>query len=771
MDGIAFVSGCYWVSSKTNSTFPKSGLVILNTCENHPSKNNYFRLPKEKPSIWQIPLQRLLLYHQLAYMSSNIVAQKVENNNLESSKPCTHGKYSIVKLNREITRLCDAGNFPSALQLLEKMESEGYKPDNYTFHCMIRSLTKRGEERLARYCLKLMLDKGWLPCTESVNLLMKQYFVESSRAVERASLLFRRMKELQVPLDSYTYNSLLHVYALNGQVVLMEQLFEDMCKEERFVDWNTLSIMLKGYCKAGNVEKLVCFLSNAAKDSKLKGQLNIGVYNCYVDSLLQLGQMNTAERILQHIFDHESLYDPNIYTYNTFLKLMRERQDSVGAMQILDRMKEKGVVPDIYSFGIVADCLCRSDRIEKAMLLRDKMNHISSESRTVYYNILLKGCKRMKEGALEMGWTIVDKMSQDQVLPDSITFVALLEICGEVKDIDATRTVVRNMMNSKKKVSIEAINTGLSVFCRMKVPIEESLQLVKWAKEQGIAPDTITYNILIDHAFRSKDWERGESLLKELQTQGLKPDRTTYNYLIRAYSNSNQYAKVIATFKEMNKRNFIPNEQSCSCLVRVFHIQGNEAAALQVLNLMERCYSPRNNASVLAFVRAYITLGRLQDALRVKGMLSRASGRLWKTVLTVLMDAFATIGDIQVVEGLLRELGELLDNPIVDPIHNGIYIKALCNAFQHEKAFQLLKRDSRCDIIWYNTLLHSLAKLGDMDKLSQVLHYMKERGIAHDPHTNYAIRPIMQKFANLLSELHRTKQTRRKPPPSNPLHF
>ncbi|EME30365.1 mitochondrial protein translocase, MPT family [Galdieria sulphuraria] len=665
-------------------------------------------------------------------------------------------KKSISKLNKEISRLCDSGDFLVAVKILEGLEVSNVQPDSSTYHCMIRSLTKRGEEKLARHCLTLMLEKGLLPCTESVNLLMKQYFIQSPRALEKASSLFRRMKELQVPLDAYTYNSLLHVYALNGQVTLMEQLFEDMNRQERLVDWNTLSIMLKGYCKAGDVQKLVVFLSEAAKNPKLEGQLNIGVYNCYVDSLLQLGQMNTAEKILEHIFAHEAIYQPTIYTYNTLLKLQRERQDDIRAMQILDDMKEKGVVPDIYSFCIVADCLCRKGKMKEAMLLRQRMEHISRESRTVYYNILLKGCKMLKESALEMGWSILDKMSQDQILPDSISFVTMLEVCNEVKDIDSARMMVRSMMNSKKKISIEAINTGLSVFCKMKTAIEESFQLLKWAKENGIEPDTISYNILLDHAFRLRDWERGEKIFKELQTQGLKPDATTYNYLIRAYSNSNQYAKVVATFKEMNKRNFIPNEQSCSSLVRVFHIQGNDAAALQVLNLMERHYSPRNDPSILAFVRAYISMGRLQDALGMKRMLSRKTGRLWKTIVTILMDAFASIGDLRVVEDLLDEMRGFQNDNILDPIHTGIYIKALCNACEHEKAFQVLKKDSRHDIIWYNTLLHSLAKLGEMDKLSQVLYYMQEQGIAHDEHTHYAIRPVMQKFATLLSEHHRT---------------
>ncbi|GJQ10491.1 hypothetical protein GpartN1_g2282.t1 [Galdieria partita] len=769
MDRVAFVSCFYWVPSKaTTYASTNSCFIILKTTVNGSNKNcralrNIICTPKV--CRWTRQNQRRLdSYDRIPFVcnTTHIIAQRIESDHLHPSKLFFgEGKKSIAKLNKELSRLCDVGNFPEALKILEGMEVSNVLPDNITYHCMIRSLTKRGEERLARYCLKLMLERGLLPCTESVNLLMKQYFVQSSRALEKASLLFRRMKELQVPLDAYTYNSLLHVYALNGQVTLMEQLFEEMNKQERLVDWNTLSIMLKGYCKAGDVQKLVGFLSEAAKNPKLEGQLNIGVYNCYVDSLLQLGQLNTAERILEHIFGHEAIYQPTIYTYNTLLKLQRERQNDVRSMQILDDMKEKGVVPDIYSFCIIADCLCRKGKMKEAMSLRQRMDHISRESRTVYYNILLKGCKFLKNGALETGWTILDKMSQDQISPDSISFVTLLEICNEVKDIESARIVVRSMMISKQRISIEAVNTGLSVFCKMKAPIEESFQLMKWAKENRIAPDTISYNILIDHAFRWRDWEQGEKIFKELQTQGLKPDATTYNYLIRAYSNSNQYAKVVATFKEMNKRNFTPNEQSCSSLVRVFHIQGNEAAALQVLNLMERCHSPRNDPSILAFVRAYIVVGRLQDALRMKKMLSKETGRLWKTVVTILMDAFASMGDLPVVQDLLAEISHFENSNTLDPIHKGIYIKALCNACEHERAFQLLKEDSRHDIIWYNTLLHSLAKIGEMDKLSQVLHYMQERGIPHDEHTKYAMRPLMQKFASLLSEYHRTKHANR----------
>jgi len=720
--------GCFYGPSKI--TFSKSYFDIITTVIKYPNyRNNNFITPKRtwKQGIWR-PYGKLPIvwsYEQTPFdntVNSNILAEKVENVDF---KPIQI--FSVSNLNREIARLCETGNFLTALKVLERTnDSNCIKPDSSTYHCMIRWLTKRGEERLARYCLKLMLERGLKPYTESVNLLMKQYFVESMRAVERASLLFERMKELNVPLDSYTYNSLLHVYAVNGQVGLMEHLWEDMVKENRLVDWNTLSIMLKGYCKAGDVQKLNTFLSEAEKNPKLVNQLHIGVYNCYVDSLLQLGQLKEAETVLQRIFDNETAYQPTIYTYNTLLKLQRERKDDIRAMQILQRMKEKETEPDIYSFCIVADCLCRNDKMETAMSLRDKMDHISRENRTVYYNILLKGCKMKKDRALETAWRILDKMTNDQVLPDSISFVSLLEICYEMKDLNSVRTVIQIMFNSKKRIAVEAINTGLSVLCKMKAPLEESLQLMKWAKENHILPDTISYNILIDHAFRWRDWEQGEKIFKELLSQGLKPDATTYNYLIRAYSNSNQYGKVVGTFKEMKKRNFTPNEQSCSCLVRVFHLQGNEEAAMQVLHLMERCHSPRNDPSILAFVRAYIAVGRLQDALGMKKLLSQERERLWKTVVTILMDAFASVGDVRVVEELMEEVRMLLHHKeMLDPIHTGIYIKALCNACQHDKAFQVLKEDSRCDIIWYNTLLHSLAKLGQVEKLSQVLHYMQ----------------------------------------------
>eukprot|EP00871_Galdieria_phlegrea_P000885 jgi/Galph1/1798/GphlegSOOS_G497.1 len=517
----------------------------------------------------------------------------------------------LARYNQQLWELCKNDEISLAFEVLKEMGEKDVEPDSFTYHCFVRYFANKGDERTARYYIRLMLEKDIQPLTKSVNILLRQYFVKSSRAVEKASLLFERMKEKQVPLDYSTYNSLLHVFALNGEII--------------------------------------------------------------------------------------------------------------------DSMERKGISPDIYSFCIVGESLCRNGRWQEAVSLRERMRHIPLDKMTHYYNVLLRGCKLDKPRDLCKAFALIEDMKKEGVTPNSLTFLMLLDISSELNDMDGTRRVIHEIINIRTKtIPVEAMNAALSLFCRMKAPVDETISLFYRAKENGLTPDLGTYNILMEHAFRKGNWQKGGEIFKELSMSDIKPDETTYNCLIRGYSYSAQYQKMIAAYLEMRKRNMTPNEQSCSDLIRVFHRQGNVSAARQVLMIMESCYSPRHDLARLAFVRAYVALGRLEDATKIKVSI-QDMGKLRETAITVLMDGFASVGNVSKVEELVRELKLLRKGPI-DIYQMGIYIKALCNSKQHRRAFDLLLKEERKEVVWYNTIVHSLAKTEDKALLFEILQYMQVSG-------------------------------------------
>ncbi|CAJ1960127.1 unnamed protein product [Cylindrotheca closterium] len=118
-----------------------------------------------------------------------------------------------------------------AQALIRTMESDGIKPDVYSYNILIRSFARARKIAEAEGVLKTMMDAGVEPDITSYNTLLDAWSKSTLRqATARIRSLFRVLKKHErLEPDLVTYNTLLHSYTRRGYGEQAQSLLDEMC--------------------------------------------------------------------------------------------------------------------------------------------------------------------------------------------------------------------------------------------------------------------------------------------------------------------------------------------------------------------------------------------------------------------------------------------------------------------------------------------------------------------------------------------------------------
>jgi pentatricopeptide repeat protein len=258
------------------------------------------------------------------------------NNNNQWVRDC-------LQLLREATERADAGELRPG-------------PDRITYNTVLTALIHSQHYQKRHLCMSVFLEmcqRGILPDHITYDSLMNMYLHRNDpQAVEA---IFRKMQES---------------YKRNGHQLLK-------VKSESY------SLLLRAWSKAGNPEKTVDAISEMTEQYE-RGELTrsptLTDFHAVIRSWLRSGRDDAgaqAIHVLQslHLLSDKNRYDctPNARTYNHVLSILRQypnRPDAGGlkAFALLQEMKERNVVPNIYSYGITLATLAAMEPMTPEIL-------------------------------------------------------------------------------------------------------------------------------------------------------------------------------------------------------------------------------------------------------------------------------------------------------------------------------------------------------------------------------------------------------------------
>ncbi|GAA0170336.1 hypothetical protein LIER_40933 [Lithospermum erythrorhizon] len=319
--------------------------------------------------------------------------------------------------------------------------------------------------------------------------------------------------------------------------------------------------------------------------------------------------------------------------------------------------------------------------------------------------------------------------------PNTGIYIKLIVMLGKCKQPVKAQLLFQEMIDDGCDVNSETYTALLSAYSRSGYFNEAFSILELMKKTPYCQPDVFTYSILLKSCLHVQDFEKAKSVLSDMASQGIKPNTITYNTLIDAYGKAKRFTEMESILVEMlRQRDCEPDVWTMNSTLRAFGGSGQ-------IEMMENCYDKFQSSGINPNIK---TFNILLDSYGKTGNYEKMSSVMeymqkyhfsWTLVTyNIVIDAFGRAGDLKQMEFLFR----LMQSERIKPncVTLCSLIKAYGQAGKLEKIESILhyieNSDMTLDIVFFNSLVDAFGMMGCLAEMKGVLEMMEKKGCKPD---------------------------------------
>merc|ERR1719261_742379 len=288
--------------------------------------------------------------------------------------------------------------------------------------------------------------------------------------------------------------------------------------------------------------------------------------------------------------------------------------------------------------------------------------------------------------------------------------------------------------------------------------------------------DVVSFNTLIKAHLQSGSFEKARQLMKLMKEQGVQPNQVTYNELMNAMAGMSKSGdarrqQMWDIVDEMKRAEMQPNQVTLSILLKNLNSYTPQAEMLRTMDLIKSMEEPMDEVLLSSVAEACVRVGKVDllvsqlrrwhdsaavviNGSHTYGSLIKAYGyakdlpRVWKcwkemrsrhikpTSITLgcMVEAIVSNGDPEGAYDLIHQMQD--DENCSSALNSVIYCSVL-KGFTREKKMdralsvyeEICKRGVELSAIMYNTLIDSCARCGRMELVPTILEDMKTHKI------------------------------------------
>ncbi|KAJ0971927.1 hypothetical protein J5N97_019886 [Dioscorea zingiberensis] len=319
--------------------------------------------------------------------------------------------------------------------------------------------------------------------------------------------------------------------------------------------------------------------------------------------------------------------------------------------------------------------------------------------------------------------------------PNTGTYIKLIVMLGKCKQPQRARVLFQAMIDEGCIINHESYTALVSAYSRSGLFDEAFALLNEMKSTDGCQPDVYTYSILIKSCLQVFALDKVQELLVDMENQGIRPNTITYNTLIDAYGKAGRFEEMESTLREML--------QDCGCKPDVWTMNATLRAfgGSGQIEMMEKCYDKFQNAGITPDIKTFNILldsyGKSQKYEKMSSVMEYMQKYYfsWSLVTyNVVIDAFGRAGDLRQMEYIFR----LMKSERIKP--NCVTLCSLVRAYGRVEAVEKIKgvlryienSDVMLDIVFFNCLVDAYGRAGCLAEMKEVLEIMKSRGCKPD---------------------------------------
>ncbi|KAG7533441.1 Pentatricopeptide repeat [Arabidopsis thaliana x Arabidopsis arenosa] len=319
--------------------------------------------------------------------------------------------------------------------------------------------------------------------------------------------------------------------------------------------------------------------------------------------------------------------------------------------------------------------------------------------------------------------------------PNVGIYVKLIVMLGKCKQPEKAHELFQEMINEGCVVNHEVYTALLSAYSRSGRFDAAFTLLERMKSSHNCQPDVHTYSILIKSFLQVFAFDKVHDLLSDMRRQGIRPNTITYNTLIDAYGKAKMFVEMESTLIQMlGEDNCKPDSWTMNSTLRAFGGNGQ-------IEMMENCYEKFQSSGIEPNIR---TFNILLDSYGKSGNYKKMSAVMeymqkyhysW-TIVTynVVIDAFGRAGDLKQMEYLFR----LMQSERIIPscVTLCSLVRAYGRAGKADKIGGVLRfienSDIRLDLVFFNCLVDAYGRMEKFAEMKGVLELMEKKGFKPD---------------------------------------
>nr|XP_027120940.1 pentatricopeptide repeat-containing protein At3g06430, chloroplastic-like [Coffea arabica] len=347
-----------------------------------------------------------------------------------------------------------------------------------------------------------------------------------------------------------------------------------------------------------------------------------------------------------HVFEmlkEQPFYQPKEGTYMKLLVLLGKCGQPQQARQLFDTMLEEGLQPTSELYTALLSAYCRSNMIDEAFSVLDRMVVLPLCQPDVYtYSILIKAC--MDDSRFEMVESLYQQMAERLITPNTVTQNIVLSGYGKAGKYEQMEKVLSGMLKSTScRPDVWTMNIILSLFGN-KGQIEMMERGYEKFRDFGIEPETRTFNILIGAYGKKKLYDKMSSVMEYMRKLSFPWTTSTYNNVIEAFADAGDAKHMECTFDQMRTEGMKADTKTFCCLIKGYANAGAFHKVISCVQLAGKLEIPENTSFYNAVIYACAKAEDLMEMDRVFKRMKEKECQPDSLTFSLMVDAYRKEG-------------------------------------------------------------------------------------------------------------------------------
>ncbi|KAF5189372.1 Pentatricopeptide repeat-containing protein, partial [Thalictrum thalictroides] len=489
---------------------------------------------------------------------------------LKRLKLCVVNSYSYNCL---IEAIAKSGRFEFVEMRLTEMRDEGWEVDKFTLTPILQAYCNARKFDEALIIFNQIYDRGWVD--EHVFTILMIAFSKWGE-VDKAFELIERMEDHNMRPTEKTLCSLIHGFTRELRVDKALQLFDKMRILAFNPDLPLYSVLIEGLCKTNELDKAL-YLYTEMKSFKIFPDAY--VYKNLISSFSGQGDLVTANKLLEE-GEEELDLAAMVVLYNAILDSLVSKgltdkayllvrammgTECIGESVIGDLFRvKKTVLPNYDSFAVVIDGLCKTTKLDEALVLFRDMIHMGCERTVILYNNVINAL--CDSNRLEESFELLREMKESGFKPTEFTHNCICGCLCTRENISAVLDLLREMRVCGHEPWIKHYSGLVKQLCSQGKAVEACGFLADIVRE-GFLPDIIAYSAAIDGLFKIREVDRAMELFQDISTRGHGPDVVAYNIVIDGLCKVERVLDARKFLNEMFEKGLLPSVVTYNSMV------------------------------------------------------------------------------------------------------------------------------------------------------------------------------------------------------------